>query len=96
MASSYGFRGRLIVSKLSTLKETLLAVESLADDIISSARADVAEKRYHQLLNEFYADNEDLLASSQYEAAKEDYEYFLRLITLAIAYWEEEAKQKLH
>lgn len=81
------------------LKEILLAVVSLEDDLISSDkdRSDAAEKRYHQLLNEFYADNEDMLARQQYQVAMNDYEYFLRLIRLSIAYWEEEeVKHNLH
>ena len=80
------------MSKIDLLKETLLAVESLEDDLMGSdlAKAEAAGKRYLQLLNKFYDDNRDLLAKQQYEAAKSDYEYFLRLLQLAIAYWQEE------
>lgn len=86
------------MSKLDDLKEILLSVKSLEDDLNSSdeTRANAAQKRYHKILNEFYADNEEMLAPQQYKIAKQDCEYFLRLITLAIAYCEVEEKTWKH
>ena len=45
-----------------------------------------AEKELHQLVDRFYRENEDMIAPQQYEAAKRDFEYFMRLVELAIAY----------
>ncbi|MFA6411047.1 MAG: hypothetical protein WCW53_00015 [Syntrophales bacterium] len=41
---------------------------------------------HEQLLNRFFEENEDLIAISQYKAAKQDYEYFMRLVDLAYHY----------
>jgi len=40
-----------------------------------------------QLVDRFYEDNNHCLAPQQYEAAKKDFEYFMRLIDLALAYF---------
>ena len=45
---------------------------------------------YLQLVDRFYEDNEHLMAPRQYEAAKTDFEYFMRLIALAVEYRKEE------
>jgi len=47
--------------------------------IIRILRADAAEKRYHQLLNEFYADNEDyrILEERRENEAKNFLKYLL-------------------
>jgi len=42
---------------------------------------------HEQLLNKFYEENEDLIAIQQYKAAKQDYEYFMRLVDLAFHYY---------
>jgi hypothetical protein len=42
-----------------------------------------------QLVDRFYQENEDLMAAQQYRAAKKDYEYFIRLVELALAYYRE-------
>jgi hypothetical protein len=38
------------------------------------------------MMDRFYQGNEHLVAPQQYEAAKQDFEYFLRLLDLAIHY----------
>jgi len=40
-------------------------------------------KEYLQLVDQFYAENEQHMAPQQYRAAQVDVEYFLRLIILA-------------
>ena len=41
---------------------------------------------YLQLVDQFYEDNKSYLAPQQYETAKKDFEYFMALIEMAIAY----------
>lgn len=50
-------------------------------------------KAYRDLVDQFYVLNADLIAPEQYEAAKVDMEYFMRLVTLAVAHWEKEGKK---
>ncbi len=44
---------------------------------------------YLKLADQFYSENENLMAPRQYEAAKQDFEYFMRLIKLAEEYHKE-------
>jgi len=44
---------------------------------------------YLQLVDRFYEENKYLLAPQQYEAAKKDFEYFVRLVKLAEEYHKE-------
>jgi len=46
-------------------------------------------EEYLQLVDRFYEENEHLMASQQYEAAKKDFEYFMRLIKMAEEYHKE-------
>ena len=43
---------------------------------------------YLQLVDRFYEENKNLMAPQQYEAAKSDFEYFIRLIKLAEVYYD--------
>ena len=43
-----------------------------------------------QLVDRFYEENRHYLAPQQYEAAKKDFEYFMRLIQLAEEYRKED------
>jgi len=43
----------------------------------------VAMEEYLQLVERFYEGNKYLMAPQQYEAAKTDFEYFMRLLELA-------------
>jgi len=43
----------------------------------------VAQEAYQELLDGFYEEYADILAPEQYKAAKDDPDYFLRLIQLA-------------
>ncbi len=51
--------------------------------------ADIADamKEYNELVDRFYKSYEHLMAPRQYRLAKEDFEYFMRLLDLAIAYF---------
>jgi len=40
-------------------------------------------------MDRFYEENKHLMAPQQYEAAKIDFEYFMRLIDLAVEYCKE-------
>jgi uncharacterized membrane protein YpjA len=45
------------------------------------------QQGYKDLLDSFYAEVSDYMPLSQYKAAEMDFEYFLRLIDLALAYF---------
>lgn len=84
------------MSKSEITKAILFAVKSLEKDLTNSNERiyDSAEKQYYQLLNEFYAEYEEILSPQQYEISKRDYEYFLALIELAANHFEVEDKRK--
>jgi len=46
-----------------------------------------AKQRHKDLLDSFYAEVSDYIPLSQYRAAESDFEYFLRLIDLALVYF---------
>jgi hypothetical protein len=46
-----------------------------------------AEKDLEQLLDWFYNESQDMIAPQQYNAAKNDFGYFLQLIEMAIGYY---------
>ena len=46
-----------------------------------------AQATYEDLVDRFYQENEDMMAPQQYEAAKKDVEYFMRLVDLAMAFY---------
>ena len=75
--------------KTAQMKQEAL---SLSNRLQSSDDAEVkaAMGEYLQLVNRFYEENEHLMAPQQYEAAKKDFEYFLRLIELAQEYHRDE------
>ena len=45
-----------------------------------------AMKEYEQLVDRFYQENMSYVASQQYKAAKNDFEYFMRLVELSLTY----------
>ena len=69
---------------LQTKKETLDIQCKLISSDVEEVKA--AMKEYEQLVDWFYQENEDLMASPQHKAAKKDLEYFIFLIELAEAY----------
>jgi prepilin-type N-terminal cleavage/methylation domain-containing protein len=66
----------------------VIAIMGIRKKLDSSNPADVqnAMQEYMALVDRFYQGNEYLMAPEQYEAAKQDFEYFLRLLYLAIHY----------
>ena len=48
---------------------------------------EAAKQGYKDLLDSFYAEVSEYMPLSQYRAAERDFEYFLRLIDLALAYF---------
>ena len=56
-----------------------------------------ARYAYKDLVDRFYSETSDYMPLSQYKAAERDFEYFLRLIDLALAYFADgmEAKGKV-
>ncbi len=80
---------------IDAIKEIMHAVESLENDLISQdvTKAKAAGNRYLQLVDRFYEVNHAIMAPQQYEAAKTDFEYFLRLLVLAISYWQEDIQE---
>ncbi len=65
------------------LLETLMGT-----DIESIKRAETA---LQQLVDRFYRENGDIVALQQHKAAKKDFEYFIRLVVVAMAYYRDGA-----
>ena len=70
------------------LQEIALAALAIRKKLDSSDPADVqnAMKEYVALVDRLYQTNEHLMAPQQYRMAKQDFEYFPRLLYLAIHY----------
>ena len=68
------------------IRSTLLAIQ---DRLISSDPDVVktAMEEYLKLVDRFYSENALMIAPQQYEAAKTDVEYFVRLVDLAVEYY---------
>ena len=69
------------------LLELISVQESIADDD-EAVRA--IQKPYERLVDMFYKETHELLAYQQYEAAKNDPEYFMQLVLLAYRHYEDE------
>ena len=72
---------------LQIKKETI----DIQGKLMSSDTEEViaAMKKYEQLVDWFYCENEEFIAPQQYETAKKDFKYFISLIDLAVAYHKE-------
>jgi hypothetical protein len=64
--------------------EALCILKRLQSDDADTVKT--AMKDHLKLVDLFYRENYDIIASPQYETAKKDYEYFLRLVCLALEY----------
>ena len=70
------------LDKVMQIKQEVLAIQSkLMSSEVKEVKA--AMKKYEQLVDWYYRENGDLMAPQQYETAKKDFEYFMRLIDLA-------------
>jgi hypothetical protein len=67
-----------------------LQYDLIGDDVEALRIFQIA---HEQLLSRFYEENEDLIAIQQYKAAKQDYEYFMRLVDLAYHYYADLAEK---
>jgi hypothetical protein len=67
------------------LNDLLITVLCIQKEMKGSEieKVKVAQEAYQELLNDFYEEYEDKLASNQYMAAKDDPDYFSVLIQLA-------------
>jgi len=69
-------------AKTTRMKQEALTIfKKLQSPGTEEVKAAMGE--YLQLVDRFYAENEHLMAPQQYETAKMDFEYFMRLIELA-------------
>jgi hypothetical protein len=74
------------LESLQDIKDTVAKLqETLMGTDIESIR--MAEKALEQLVDRFYQENEDMMAVEQYKMAKKDFEYFMMLVDLAVAYY---------
>ena len=67
------------------LKDLLVTIQCLQKELAGSdaEKVKVAQEAYHELLDGFYEEYQDMMAREQYEAARDDPDYFLVLIQLA-------------
>ena len=67
------------------LKDLLITIQCLQKELAGSdaEKVKVAQEAYHELLDGFYEEYQDMMAREQYEAARDDPDYFLVLIQLA-------------
>jgi hypothetical protein len=75
------------------LKDLLVTIQCLKKELAGSdaEKITVAQEAYRELLDGFYEEYQDMMAPQQYEAAKDDPDYFLMLIQLA--YHDQEYKK---
>ena len=68
------------------LLELIQVVDSVDDDYEA---AQAFQSSYERLVDMFYKETHEILAYPQYEAAKNDPEYFTQLIILALHHYED-------
>jgi len=76
------------MSPKTTLKQEALSIYTKLQSP-DAEEVKRAMREYLQLVDRFYSENENLMAPRQYEAAKQDFEYFMRLVELAEEYHKE-------
>jgi hypothetical protein len=80
-----------------TQLEKALKVKDAANHILNGIMSGciqmsvAAVNAYRDLVDQFCQDNRDFISAQQHEDVKSDYEYFFRLIDLAVAYWQRRA-----
>lgn len=69
-----------------SLQKMKLSALSILERIKSTDNAydQRAMDEYTSLVKRFYRDNQNLMAPQQYRVARQDFEYFMRLLDLAI------------
>jgi hypothetical protein len=74
------------LSKLLQMRQEILDIQDrLMDSDIGIVEA--AEKDLERLREQFFDENQDMMAPEQHEVAKDDFGYFLTLVEVAIAYY---------
>ena len=85
------------MTKLESLQDikgtAMMLLNILMGSDIEAIKA--AEGALHLLVDRFYQENEEMIPPQQYEAANKDFEYFIRLVDLALAYYGEEEDKRL-
>ncbi len=78
------------MTKIESLIDIKNDAVKLLETLMGSDRTAIrmAEEEFQQLVNRFYQENENEMAIQQYELAKADFEYFMRLMDLAIAFYD--------
>jgi hypothetical protein len=76
------------MTKTDLLKDLLVTIQCLQKVLAGSdiEKVKVAEEAYHELLDGFYGEYQEMIARQQFEKAKDDPDYFLVLIQLAYHY----------
>ena len=76
------------LESLQDIKETAIELaKTLSAEDVPGIAFSAAEEAMRQLVDRLYRENEDMMTSEQYEAARNDFEYFARLVNLAEAYY---------
>ena len=83
--------GLMSMNKLDTMIAIKAEVFNIQERLNSTDAQVVkdAMEDYLMLADIFYSENEEMMAPQQYEAAKKDFEYFMRLVELAYHYFED-------
>jgi hypothetical protein len=78
------------------LKDLLVTIQCLKKELAGSdaEKVKVAQEAYQELLDGFYEEYQEMMAPQQYEAAKKDFDYFMRLVDLATAFYREEEVER--
>ena len=65
------------MTKLESLKDIKDTAVRLMATLVVDESIRMAEKELQQLVDRFYWENEEMVATQQYEMAKKDFEYFM-------------------
>jgi hypothetical protein len=77
-------------SVLKEIKSSAFRIRwKMTSDLASIEDDQKAQQEYEALVDRFYEVTKEYVPSQQYQAAKHDFEYFLRLLDLAIHYFED-------
>ena len=68
-----------------SLKELVVTIQAIKNELNGTAfeKVTAAKEAYRELLDDFYEEYQDMMASEQYEKAKNKPDYFICLINLA-------------
>jgi len=84
------------MTKLESVQDIKDSAERIEGALLGSdiTAIKTAEAALGQLVDRFCRENEDMLTPLQCRIARQDYEYFRRLVDLALAYYREEDWEK--